>query len=459
MIVEQDVKSVEPRVAEGTPPATIEERGVLSAMDVVRRQNNASRLAWVMVLLAIAAIATLFTPWQQFVSGSGEVKALNPVQRQQTIDAPVDGQVVKWHVIEGTRVKKGDLIVEIADTDPNFVARLEEQIRAVEGRLDAARDRGTLVERRIGDLTLSRDSQLSAARARVETARDRVRQAEQNREAIIARLTQNELQLRRRKEGFAGGVASQRELEVAQADFDTARADLRRADASLNEAKNALKAQEDDLKRADADTTALLNAERGAAASVRAEIETQRLTLQDYNVRRSRQALQQVRAPADGAVFRLLVQPNAAILKAGEAIAEFVPDVQQTMVELFVSGNDMPLITPGRRVRMQFEGWPAVPFVGWPSTAIGTFGGIVYLVDPTNRDDGKFRIMVVPDGTDQQWPSQRFLRQGVRANGWVMLDQVPLGWELWRRLNGFPQVVQDVKDKEFTPKDRKVGTK
>jgi hypothetical protein len=48
---------------------------------------------------------------------------------------------------------------------------------------------------------------------------------------------------------------------------------------------------------------------------------------------------------------------------------------------------------------------------------------------------------VVPDGEDEPWPSGAFLRQGVRVNGWVFLDRVKLGYELWRRFNGFPPVV------------------
>ena len=35
----------------------------------------------------------------------------------------------------------------------------------------------------------------------------------------------------------------------------------------------------------------------------------------------------------------------------------------------------------------------------------------------------------------------RFLRQGVRVNGWVLLSQVTLGYELWRIFNGFPMLI------------------
>ena len=110
----------------------------------------------------------------------------------------------------------------------------------------------------------------------------------------------------------------------------------------------------------------------------------------------------------------------------------------QTAVELWVSGNDMPLLHARDKTRLQFEGWPAIQFVGWPSVSVGTFGGQVTLIDATDDGTGRFRVVVAPDPADEQWPTTRYLRQGVRANGWVLLRQVPLGFELWRRFNGFP---------------------
>ena len=118
-----------------------------------------------------------------------------------------------------------------------------------------------------------------------------------------------------------------------------------------------------------------------------------------------------------------------------------VPQTTRTVVELFLNGNDVPMVSAGRPVRLQFEGWPALQFSGWPSVAVGTFGGRVLLVDATDDGMGKFRVLVEPDPGDEPWPSAQYLRQGVRANGWVLLDIVSLGYELWRQFNGFPPVV------------------
>lgn len=155
----------------------------------------------------------------------------------------------------------------------------------------------------------------------------------------------------------------------------------------------------------------------------------------------ARQRTQRVTAPIDGTVFRVLARQSGELLKAGAPLAVIVPASSKDVVELWVDGNDMPMLAPGNTARLQFEGWPALQFTGWPAIAVGTFGGRVLLIDPTDNGKGKFRVLVEPDPKDDPWPSRRFLRQGVRANGWVLLNIVPLGYELWRQFNGFPPVV------------------
>jgi len=151
----------------------------------------------------------------------------------------------------------------------------------------------------------------------------------------------------------------------------------------------------------------------------------------------SRQQTQMVRAPKAGLIVRTGAGDLATMVKEGDVLATFVPNDSQRAVEIYVSGLDMPLVHPGRMVRLQFEGWPVVQFSGWPSAAIGTFAGEVKVVAPSVSANGKFRVLVTePEG--ELWPDTRFLRFGGRANGWVLLDTVSLGYEVWRQMNGFP---------------------
>jgi hypothetical protein len=143
-------------------------------------------------------------------------------------------------------------------------------------------------------------------------------------------------------------------------------------------------------------------------------------------------------APRDGIVFRIVANGHAGeIVKAGDVLAVLVPDTVDRAVEVWVTGNDMPLVREGAQARIQFEGWPALQFSGWPSVAVGTFAGRVSFVDATDNGAGLFRVLVVPaDGV--AWPAPIYLRQGVRAQGWIQLGRVRLGYELWRQFNGFP---------------------
>jgi len=391
----------------------------------VKGYAPARRLAWILVVLFVFLLVALaLTPWQQSISGTGRVIAFAPLERQQTLSAPVDGRVVRWHVVEGTRVKQGDVIVDISDNDPGMIERLR-------GELSDARDRQESLGDRIAGLEASRESALSAAESRVGMASERISAAERGLDAAEATLLAARLNLDRQEQLIKRGLTATRNVELARMDHDRAVAEVERARNTLNAARQDHQATIADRQKVQADYKALIedaNASRASASGAVRPIET----------RLARQSTQEIRAPRDGVILRLLAQPGSEMLKAGEPLAVLVPDTTQTVVELWINGNDMPLLHAGDEVRLQFEGWPAVQFVGWPSVAVGTFGGTVSLLDATDDGSGRFRILVAPDASDEAWPESRYLRQGVRANGWVLLQQVKLGFELWRRFNGFP---------------------
>ncbi len=160
--------------------------------------------------------------------------------------------------------------------------------------------------------------------------------------------------------------------------------------------------------------------------------------LSRFDVRLSRQEQQMISAPIDGTVVRILKTSSGGVeyIKAGEPLAVIVPETSSRAVELWVSGNDMPWVYENHKVALNFEGWPAVFFSGVPDASVGTFFGRVSTIDALDDGQGNFRVIVVPDKED--WPDARFLRQGVRASSWVLLGDVPLGWEIWRSFNGFP---------------------
>ncbi|MFZ9595734.1 MAG: efflux RND transporter periplasmic adaptor subunit, partial [Bdellovibrionia bacterium] len=158
------------------------------------------------------------------------------------------------------------------------------------------------------------------------------------------------------------------------------------------------------------------------------------------DVRLSRQTTQSVKAPMSGTILRRISGESSVLVKSGSTLAAIVPNTTSRAVELWIDGNDIPLVREGNHVRLQFAGWPAIQFSGWPSVAVGTFGGKISVVDAADGGDGNFRVLVVPND-NEPWPSSHYLRQGIRAHGWVLLGRVRLGYELWRKFNGFPPIV------------------
>ena len=393
------------------------------------------------VLILVVALALTITPWQQNVTGSGRVMAFSPEERQQNIEAPVDGRIARWHVVEGSSVKKGDPIVELTDNDRAIIERLTQERDQMTGTEVAAVRRVKTIEDRIRALELSQKTGVSAAKARVQMSIDRIGAAQQSLEAAKAALMTARMQQERQSNLAKKGLTSTRNVELAELDYTQKVADVERATNSLNAAKSEKLSLDSELLRTDADAGSRIDEAWGAHASAESDVAKSRAEVTKVEVRLARQNTQRVMAPVDGKIFRVVARQNGELLKAGDQIAILVPNTTHDVVELWMDGNDVPLISEGRPVRLQFEGWPALQFAGWPSIAVGTFGGHVQLVDSTDNGAGKFRVLIKPDPHDEPWPTKTYLRQGVRANGWVLLNQVPLGFELWRQFNGFPPII------------------
>lgn len=411
----------------------------LPSYRLVQTALPAQSLAYILtVIFFLSVLILLYVPWQQTTMGFGRVVAYAPLDRQQVIESPISGRVVKWHVHEGTRVKKGDPIIDISDNDPNFISRIREERNALLQRLEAARTRKDNIRSRILSLRSSMGSAVSAADSRRMMAKDRVRASEQAVDAAKAALKTANLNLDRQKQLWEKGLTSKRTLELAELDHTNAETGLDRARAAYDAAVKEERALNSDTGKVQQDAEASINDAKASLASAQSEVARVLEDLPKLEARLSRQENQEIFVPRDGIIMRILVNPDTQQLKEGDGVAILVPDAEDKAVELFISGNDIPLVGEGRKVRLQFQGYPVLQISGWPETAVGTFGGVVKLVDITDNGSGNFRVLVIPDRDDRQWPSSRYLRQGVRAKGWIFLNRVSVGYELWRRFNDFP---------------------
>ena len=122
--------------------------------------------------------------------------------------------------------------------------------------------------------------------------------------------------------------------------------------------------------------------------------------------------------------------------KEGEKLVGIMPANYELAVETYVKPLDLPLIHIGEKVRIQFDGWPAFVFSGWPNVSYGTYGARIVAVENFISDNGRYRVLLAPDPEDHEWPEA--IRVGSGARTMALLDDVPIWYELWRQLNGFP---------------------
>jgi len=408
-------------------------------MDLVR-PSQTSRVAARLIVSAIALVSLVLaiTPWQQTAQGSGRVIAYAPDERRQNLEAPIEGRVLRWYVREGSIVKKGDSIVDLSDNDPEILMRLRNERDAIASRLDSAKARARSLELRVDSLEDSRSTGIAAAEMRVGMAKQRVIASEQALALAEATLNTAKLNVERQKSLTEKGLTSKRQLELTELEQTRAQTEVERARVGLSAARSEEMALTSDRKKVGTDGTASIDDAQGTQSAAEAEVANASAELSRVEVRLARQSAQSVVAPRDGTVFRIVANGHAGeIVKAGDILAVLVPETGDRAVEVWVSGNDMPLVREGAHVRVQFEGWPALQFSGWPSVAVGTFAGRVGFIDATDNGAGQFRALVVPE-TGTKWPAQLYLRQGVRTEAWIQLGRVRLGFELWRLFNGFP---------------------
>lgn len=382
------------------------------------------------LLLPLLLFILLFLPWQQAAIGTGRVIAYAQQEREQLVESPIDGRIERWLVQEGQHVEVGDPLIELRDNDPELLDRLGQTRDAGERQLRSTEEQVRSYERKLEAEIAARDLLVAEYNFKLKSL--------QSKKAGFEVAVATERRRAERKETLAEeGIESPQEAELAALKRDKAVADLAALEDEIDAARQA-------MGKARADGNAKIAAVEADLQSSRVKLDEQTQKLLDAEVKVRRQENQLITAPRAGAVLRLHGGPGGGQVKKGDMLLTLVPEAGSRAVELSVNGNDMPLIRDGEEVRLLFEGWPALQFVGFPGADAGTYAGRVAFVDATDDGEGKFRIVVVPDPDQPEWPPAVRLRQGVRARGWILFGTVPLGYEFWRQINGFPPLPPDV---------------
>ena len=435
-----------------------------SAYNSIYSVDIESRIKNIFWGLFFVLVFILFVPWTQNINTSGIVTTQFQEQRPQQINSIIPGKIIKWWVKEGDFVQKGDTIVELADTkddylDPRLIERTNDQLTAKKQKVDfydskitningqlvaieagfklqeaAIKNKIQQLERKI----LIDSAELSAAKIDLEVGTNQYNRAGKMLNDGIISLVDYERRTQSFNKAKAGFQEKQQKFLNTKQDVLIARIDLNSLKQEVNDKLFKLKGD-----------IANSNTEK---STVIAEVAKNENELSNYRIRGSQKWLL---APQTGQIIKAKKAGINEIVKEGEMIVEIVPNSFKYAVELFVKPMDLALINKGQDVRLQFDGYPALVFSGWPNSSYGTFAGKISAIETNRNENGQFRVLIIPDMTEKNWPSN--LKIGTGAQGFALLNDVPIWYELWRQLNGFPPdfYTIEIKGKDIKTNEKK----
>ncbi|MCB0705362.1 MAG: HlyD family efflux transporter periplasmic adaptor subunit [Saprospiraceae bacterium] len=401
-------------------------------------------IRFLLLSTAIMLIA-LFLPWTQNIRTAGKVTTLTPGQRPQTIQSIIDGRIENWYVREGDFVEAGDTILFISEIkeeyfDPDLLARVQEQKEAKEQAAGSYSGKADALSRQRAALQESQVLKLQQAQNKLEQSRYKFSSDSIDLLAAELNFEIAQEQLNRMEALFDQGLKSQTQLEERRMKRQEAQAKLNAQQNKLSASQNEMniaRIEINNLQAEFADKTAKIESERFSALSsefdARGSIAKLENQYANYDFRNQ---LYYITAPQSGYITQTIKSGIGETIKQGEALLSIMPETYDLAISTYIKPMDLPLITIGQKVRILFDGWPAVVFAGWPNASTGTFGGKVVAVDNFADANGMFRVLIAPDPEERPWPEA--IRVGTGSRTMALLNNVPIWYELWRQINGFP---------------------
>jgi multidrug resistance efflux pump len=421
------------------------ERQRYGSLDMVEKKVSSKVLRKLFGGSFILFIILIFLPWTQNIRSNGQLTTLDPSGRPQTIHSVISGRIEKWYVQEGQLVKKGDTIAflsEIKDNyfDPELLNRTKNQSELKEQTVVSYGDKIAVLENQMAALNSQRMLKLEQGRIKLQQAHLKVsNDSIALKAAEVTYITALD-QYDRIKQLYDQGLKSLTELENRDVKKQDAFSYKIAAENKYLASKSDLIAAKIELSNIQLDyetSIAKTNSDKFTALSSKLDSEgSLNKLLNEFANYEKRASFYYIIAPQDCYVTKLIANGIGEIVKEGEPVVSIMPEDYELAVEVYVEPVDLPLIKVGEKVRLQFDGWPAIVFSGWPNASYGTFGGVIYAIDQYISENGKYRILVKQDKNDQPWPEA--LRFGGGTNALILLDDVPIWYELWRKTNGFP---------------------
>jgi multidrug resistance efflux pump len=417
----------------------------LSALKTVEGKVSKRVFIKIITLFLFLLLVILFIPWTQNIRARGNVTTLRPEQRPQTIQSVIAGRIEKWFVREGEFVKKGDTIVFISEIkdeyfDPNLLSRTQDQLTSKELSVKAYMEKVKALDNQVDALMRESRLKLQEAKNKLKQAHLKVTSDSIKYEAAKLNNDIADRQYKRMQDLYEQGLKSLTDLEKRRLTLQKRQAEMIEKENDLLTSQNeVINAQvyvssiqttyRDKISKAESDKYTAMSNMYDAEISV-TKLQNQYM---NYSVRTG---MYYITAPQNGVISKSIQSGIGETIKEGSDIVSIVPSDYDLAVEMYVEPMDLPLMEIGDHVRIQFDGWPAIVFSGWPNTSYGTYGGDVAAIDNTISENGLYRILVAPDTSDHTWPTA--LRVGAGTDNMVLLKDVPIYYELWRRINGFP---------------------
>lgn len=420
--------------------------------------------SWLIGFLFIVIII-MFLPWTQNIQVNGNVTSLRPQDRAQTVHATIPGRIEKWYVREGEYVNKGDTILFLSEIkseyfDPSLLERTQEQLKAKEFSVQSYQEKVSALDAQIAALEKNQTLKIEQTENKLEQAYLKVQADSVAYELEKQNYDIAEVRLKRFENLYAQGIESLAKLESRKLKFQelqnkliekrnkllVTRQDLINSKIELNTVENEFR---DKISKARSDKSSALSSQFSSSADV-AKLKNQ------YSNYEQRAGFYYIIAPQEGYITQVIKSGIGETVKEGEAVVTFIPGDLQLAVELFVEPIDLPLVSVGDEVRLQFDGWPVLVFNGWPNIYFGVFDGKVVAIDNITSGNGRYRILIGPDADKNQHPWPEQLRMGSGARGIALLNEVPVWYELWRQLNSFPPDMYG--DKKLKPKGTQLNS-
>jgi multidrug resistance efflux pump len=393
----------------------------------------------------LGSILFSFLPWTQNIQGNGFVTTVSPEQRPQTIQTAIAGRIEKWYVEEGQYVNKGDTILFISEIkedymDPDLVLNTQNQVDAKKLSEESYGDKANTLSSQIVAINRERSLKSQIAKNKIEQLLLKITSDSMDLEAVKTQLKIAQTQFKRSQNLNTEGLKPLTDVEEKRLKLQDAEAKIITQQNKFLTTKNELINARLEISRINAeysDKSSKAESDRFSALSNQFDTEAQVNKLQNQVTNyKMRNEMYYIKAPQNGYVNRALQSGIGETIKEGTPVVSIMPAKYDIAVESFIDPIDLPLIHTGEKVRIWFDGWPTIIFSGWPNSSYGTFGGTIVAVENFISPNGKYRILIAPDKEDYEWPKE--LSIGAGAQTFALLNNVPIWFEIWRQLNGFP---------------------